>query len=363
MQITPKTSNFTCETCFINKAKAKPISTKPAAKNLILFAKIHSDLCGAFVQALDGGCYFIFFINNKSHYCWLYFINYKSNLPGAFFSFLNVIKTQFGVTVQVLHSDREGEYTSFAIQKILSTHETLNTYTTPHSLQFNGIAKRRGGILVLMARTMLANSGLPQTFWKNTIIYCNTLTNCSSSEATGLTFYEILFGKKSDVFHFHCFGCRAVALIQDYHLTKLKPRAQNFIYIGSSFDSFGHCLWNPETKRITVNWNVTFFDNVILLISKANTKSLYFEIYTDKNNDDNDFPLSIQVLITPSIEANLPSLIVPTENDSAVDISAINLNFVTSSDTNPIAGISTMNTVIPPNTGFDVAPNIIFDSG
>lgn len=105
VQVQPGTYNFDCQTCAINKAVAKPITTELAPRCDTLFGRVHSDLCGPFILAFGRGKYFASFIDNKSRYCWLYYINLKSDLPGALKSFILFVQTQFGVVVKILHSD------------------------------------------------------------------------------------------------------------------------------------------------------------------------------------------------------------------------------------------------------------------
>lgn len=233
---------------------------------------------------------------------------------------------------------------------------------------------------------MLSDANLPKSLWKEAVTYANTITNCMPSEATGMTFYETLFGRKPDIINFHRFGCQAIALIQDKHLTKLEARAQPLIYVGPSYNSSGHRLWNPVTQKITINRNVTFYDDVIPTISNPNT-SRYLDTYAEEDTDNEDIlqvPLIAPPTVSPIVQGNIDipldisevqiyansSFVISDTNttllsnsgsiatDTVLSTQPIVNPASSSSSANPTAVISTANIVSSPITGNDQAPDI-----
>ena len=63
-----------------------------------------------------------------------------------------------------MRTDNEGEYTSNEFLEYFSLEEMKKEHTVPHTLQQNGVAKRKNRTLVGIATAMLFDQGLPLSY-------------------------------------------------------------------------------------------------------------------------------------------------------------------------------------------------------
>ena len=74
---------------------------------------MHINICGPFLTASwNGHKYFITFIDNYSHYGYLYLLHEKFQSLDMFKIYKAEVKNQLNKKIKVVRSDRGGEYTT-----------------------------------------------------------------------------------------------------------------------------------------------------------------------------------------------------------------------------------------------------------
>jgi hypothetical protein len=63
--------------------------------------------------------------------------------------------------------------------------------------------------IILIARTVMAGSGLRERFWFKAATAGVDADNVTFKESVGTTPHHLMYGEKRDVFDLHAFGCRA----------------------------------------------------------------------------------------------------------------------------------------------------------
>jgi histone deacetylase 1/2 len=109
--------------------------------------------------SLGGVHYFISFIDNFSHFTWLYFLKQKSKTLQAFKNFCAKVEFQFiPLKLLALCNDYGGEYVSrdfFTFcTEIGITHELIQAYTPRH----NGFSKRKNHTFLEKTRLMVVDA-------------------------------------------------------------------------------------------------------------------------------------------------------------------------------------------------------------
>ncbi|KAL6316403.1 hypothetical protein AAG906_018106 [Vitis piasezkii] len=183
----------TCVVCLKGKmiAKTKNEKIDRCGSTLDL---IHIDICDPLTPtALGGYKYFITFIDDFSRYGYVELIHEKStpkctgrNL-GPFSKFL----LECGIDVR---------------------------YSMPGTPQQNGIAERRNHTLLDMVRCMLSNSSLPEFLWGEALRTATYILNQVPSKYVPKTPYELWLEKKSNLHHFHVWGCKAEIPFGEEHV-------------------------------------------------------------------------------------------------------------------------------------------------
>ena len=82
----------------------------------------------------------------------------KSEVFDHYRKFTAWIRTQFGVEIKMLHSDKGGEYLSGKLTKYLEEHGTNHSLAAHDMHEMNGITERLNLMLLDHLRVMLAAS-------------------------------------------------------------------------------------------------------------------------------------------------------------------------------------------------------------
>ena len=135
---------------------------------------IHTDICGSCpTTSWNGQQYFISFIDDYSHYGYLYLIHEKSQSLGVFKSYKAKVENQLGKKLKSIKSDHGGEYYGrydgsseqrpgpFA--RYLQECGIVPQYTMSWTPSQNGVAERRNWTLKDMVRSMIGHSSLPKS--------------------------------------------------------------------------------------------------------------------------------------------------------------------------------------------------------
>ena len=96
--------------------------------------------------------YFVTFVDDFSRVTWLYLMKSRFELFSYFSAFCAKIQTQFQVSVQTLKSDNAKEYLSESFQSFMLQHEILHQTSCVDMLSQNGVAERKNGHLLEIAR-------------------------------------------------------------------------------------------------------------------------------------------------------------------------------------------------------------------
>jgi hypothetical protein len=152
-----------CVDCI--KGKQTKHTKKGATRSTKLLKIIHTDICGPFdTQSFGKKKYFITFIDDFSHYGYIYLLHEKSQVVNTFEVYITEVERQLERNVKIIRPDRGGEYYGKYCEsgqcpgpfaKLLKKHDICAQYTMPGIPQQNGVAKRRNRTLMDMVRSML----------------------------------------------------------------------------------------------------------------------------------------------------------------------------------------------------------------
>jgi hypothetical protein len=130
---------------------------------------------------------------------------------------------------------------------------------SPNTPAQNGAAERAGGIIIERARALKIRSNLPGHLSIEIIKYAMEILNRTPTEALGWKSpYEVVFGNKPDLSHFHSYGCKAFVLNKKIpRAEKLQSRA--FIGYLVGIDSRNiYRIWLPRQNKIVRTRDVVF---------------------------------------------------------------------------------------------------------
>ncbi|GKF97968.1 retrovirus-related pol polyprotein from transposon TNT 1-94, partial [Tanacetum coccineum] len=116
--------------------------------------------------------------------------------------------------------------------------------------------------LIEAARTMLADSFLPNTFWDEAVsTACYVLNRVLVTKPHNKTPYELLTGKTPIISYIRPFGCHVTILNTIDHLGKFVGKSDEGFLVGYSLQSKAFRVYNLVTKRVEENLHINFLEN------------------------------------------------------------------------------------------------------
>ncbi|CAI7775157.1 unnamed protein product [Closterium sp. NIES-54] len=115
--------------------------------------------------------YFLLVVDNYSRYTTVFPLRSKGEVPEVLIDWIRGTRRQlserFGSDLPVLrpHSDRGGEFSSDLLRAFCRVEGIRQTFTLPASPQQNGIAERRIGMVMDVARTSMIHAAAPHFLW------------------------------------------------------------------------------------------------------------------------------------------------------------------------------------------------------
>lgn len=109
--------------------------------------------------------YFTTFIDDSSRWCEVRFLRNENDVLKEFESFRTLMERQYGIKVKCLQSDNGKEYVNAKFDEVLEKQGIRRRFTAAYNPEENGVAERKNRSLVETARYLLADSGLPPSFW------------------------------------------------------------------------------------------------------------------------------------------------------------------------------------------------------
>ncbi|GKA43208.1 putative ribonuclease H-like domain-containing protein [Tanacetum coccineum] len=110
--------------------------------------------------------------SNKSrmwHRSWVFFLASKDETSGILQNFIRQIENQLNHRVKIIRSNNDTEFKNRDMLEFCGNKGIKQEYSNARIPQQNGVAKRMNRTLIEAARTMLANSLLPTTFWAEAV--------------------------------------------------------------------------------------------------------------------------------------------------------------------------------------------------
>ncbi|GKD79813.1 retrovirus-related pol polyprotein from transposon TNT 1-94 [Tanacetum coccineum] len=128
--------------------------------------------------------------------------------------------------------------------------------------QQNGIVKRKNRTLIEAARTMLADSLLPTTFWAEAnSTACYIQNRVLVTKPHNKTPYELLHGRLPSISFMRPFGCPMTILNTLDPLGKFDGKADDGFFVRYSINSKAFRVVNTRTRKVEENLHITFLEN------------------------------------------------------------------------------------------------------
>ena len=246
-----KQINF-CEACVEAKLHRSHFPTSSSGRAKDPLGLVHSDVCGKInAKSLGGSEYFLTFIDDFSHYTWVYVLKKKDEVFKYFQEWKALVERSSGKKLNILHTDNGGKYVSTKFEDNLKSEGIRHERTVPKTPEQNGVAERMNRTLVEIMRSMLIDAKLPHAFWAEAISTAVYLRNRSPTKVLkDMTPFEAWMKQKPCVEHLRVFGCDAyarVALDERKNLEKLCTEEDKYrVKLVINTDAFLMIIWKMK---------------------------------------------------------------------------------------------------------------------
>ncbi|GJT06131.1 putative ribonuclease H-like domain-containing protein [Tanacetum coccineum] len=187
------------------------------------------------------------------------FLTSKDETSGILQNFIRQIENQLSHRVKIIRSDNGTEFKNRDMLEFCGNKGIKQEYSNARTPQQNGVAERMNRTLIEAARTMLADSLLPTTFWAEAVsTACYIFNRVRVTKPQNKTPYELLFGHKPIISYIRPFGCHVTILDTLSVLGKFDGKSDEGFLVGYSLNSKAYRVYNLVTKRVKVNLHVNF---------------------------------------------------------------------------------------------------------
>ncbi|GJQ92846.1 putative ribonuclease H-like domain-containing protein [Tanacetum coccineum] len=279
-------NDHTCVACQKGKqhkasCKAKSVSSISQPLQLL-----HMDLFGpTSVRSLNHKTYCLVITDDFSRFSWVFFLRTKDETSGILKDFIRQIENQLNQKVKTIRCDNGTEFKNRDFIEFCGSKGIKREYSNARTPQQNGVAERKNRTLIEAARTMLADSFLPNTFWAEAVsTACYVLNRVLVTKPHNKTPYELVTGKIPIISYIRPFGCHVTILNTIDHLGKFDGKSDEGFLVGYSLQSKAFRVYNLETKRVEENLHITFLENKPNVAGKGPTWLFDLDYLTDSMN-------------------------------------------------------------------------------
>ncbi|CAI7738554.1 unnamed protein product, partial [Closterium sp. NIES-53] len=166
-----------CIPCVEGRQRAAPHSSSFPPTEAPL-QTLHLDVWGsARVRGQGLERYFLLVVDDYTRYTTVFPLQCKGDVPDVLIPWIHATRLQLRKRFQSdfpvlrLHSDRGGEFSSDLLAAFCAEHGIRQTFTLPASPQQNGVAERRIGLVMEVARTSMIHLAAPHFLWSFAVRY------------------------------------------------------------------------------------------------------------------------------------------------------------------------------------------------
>ncbi|CAI7822219.1 unnamed protein product, partial [Closterium sp. NIES-53] len=166
-----------CLPCVEGRQRAAPHSTSFPPTTAPL-QTLHMDVWGpARVSGQGRERYFLLVVDDYTRYTTVFPLRSKGEVSAVLIPWIRTVRLQlrerFGQDLPVLrlHSDRGGEFSSDLLRDFCRGEGITQSFTLPDSPKQNGLAERRIGLVMEVARTSMIHAAAPHFQWPFAVRY------------------------------------------------------------------------------------------------------------------------------------------------------------------------------------------------
>ncbi|CAI7765844.1 unnamed protein product [Closterium sp. NIES-54] len=203
--------------------------------------------------------YFLLVVDDYARYTTVFPLRGKGEVPDVLIPWIRAVRLLFRQDLPLLrlHSNRGGEFSSDLLWNFCHGEGILQSFSLPASPQQNGIAERRIGLVMEVARTSMIHAAARHFLWTFAVQYAAHQLNLWPRVSLPETSPTLRWTRKAgDASEFRVWGSRA--FVRDTTTDKLSARAIPCVFLGFPPDAPGWQFYHPTSRRVFPSQDVTF---------------------------------------------------------------------------------------------------------
>ncbi|GKC11231.1 putative ribonuclease H-like domain-containing protein [Tanacetum coccineum] len=292
-------NDHTCVACQKGKQHKASCKTKLVSSISHPLQMLHIDLFGpTFVRSINHKIYCLVVTDDYSRFSWVFFLATKDETSGILKTFITGIENQINHKVKIIRCDNGTEFKNNDMNQFCGMKGIKREFSIARTPQQNGVVERKNRTLIEAARTMLADSLLPTTFWAKAVnTACYVQNRVLVTKPHNKTPYELLLGRPPSISFMRPFGCLVTILNTLDPLGKFDGKADEGFLVGYSINSKAFRVFNTRTRKVEENLHINFLENKPnvagsglewLFDIDSLTKSMNYEPVTAGNQTNGD---------------------------------------------------------------------------
>ncbi|GKE36456.1 ribonuclease H-like domain-containing protein, partial [Tanacetum coccineum] len=195
-------------------------------------------------------------------FTWVFFLATKDETSGILKSFITEIENLVDKKGKIIRCDNGTKFKNRVMSEFCEKKGIKKEFSVARTLQQNDVAERRNRTLIKAARTMLADSKLPTTFWAEAVnTACYVQNRVLVVKPYNKTPYELFRGIKPAISFMRPFRCHVSILNTIDHLGKFDGKSDEGFFVGYSLSSKAFRVYNIRTRKVEEYMYVKFLEN------------------------------------------------------------------------------------------------------
>ncbi|GJS18049.1 putative ribonuclease H-like domain-containing protein [Tanacetum coccineum] len=256
-------NDHTCVACQKGKQHKASCKTKLVSSISQPLQMLHMDLFGpTSVRSINHKTYCLVVTDDFSRFSWVFFLATKDETSGILKTFITGIENQINHKVKIIRCDNGTEFKNNDMNQFCGMKGIKREFSVARTPQQNRVAERKNRTLIEAARTMLADSLLPTTFWAEAVnTACYVQNRVLVTKPHNKTPYKLLHGRPPSISFMRPFGCPVTILNTLDPLGKFDGKADEGFLVGYSINSKAFRVFNTRTRKVEENLHITFLEN------------------------------------------------------------------------------------------------------
>ncbi|GJY97976.1 ribonuclease H-like domain-containing protein, partial [Tanacetum coccineum] len=171
------------------------------------------------------------------------------------FRYLKGIENLIDLRVKVIRYDNGAEFKKRVMNQFCEMKGIKREFSVARTSQQNGVVEKKNRTLIEAARTMLADSKLPTTFWAEVVnTTCYVQNKVLVIKPHDKTPYELFLGRKPTLSFMRPFGCPVTILNTIDHLGKFDGKVDEGFFVGYSTNSKAFRIFDIDALTNSMNY-------------------------------------------------------------------------------------------------------------